>query len=145
MSLIQWQDSYSVGVPMLDSDHKILISLLNQLYDAREEGQSQEVIGSVLNVLVEYTINHFAREERLMEIGGYPHLEEHRKEHRRLTNTVREYHLEYINGRHTAVSDVFELLKDWLIKHILIADSRYQPYVENVDVTSEEVFENLAR
>ena len=139
MSLIEWQDSFSVGVAAVDSDHKVLISLLNQLYEAREGGQSQDVVGSVMNVLIEYTMSHFQREERLMELGGYPEIEEHREMHRRLTAQVQTFRAQYEQGRQAAVGELFEFLKNWLIGHILMVDTRYRPWVEKVQLTPEEL------
>jgi hemerythrin len=139
MSVIQWQESYSVGVPFIDADHQILISLLNQLFEAREEGQTREVIGSVLNVLVEYTVNHFHREERLMELGGYPDREAHIELHRTLTARVRDFQQQYAGGRHGAVDELFEFLKDWLTGHIIAVDKRYKPYVETVELTPSDL------
>ena len=139
MSLIQWQESYSVGVPFIDSDHQILISLLNQLFEAREEGQTSEVIGSVLNVLVEYTANHFHREERLMEIGEYPDRAAHVELHRALTGRVSAFQQDYADGRHAAIGELFEFLKDWLTGHIIAVDKRYKPFVETVELSPSDL------
>ena len=35
MSLIQWDDSYSVGVAELDAQHQRLIQMINELNDAK--------------------------------------------------------------------------------------------------------------
>jgi hemerythrin len=37
MSFYEWSEFMSVGVPLLDSDHKALIQLINQLHDALED------------------------------------------------------------------------------------------------------------
>ncbi|MGC2856826.1 bacteriohemerythrin [Novispirillum sp. DQ9] len=144
MTLITWQDSYSVGVDLIDSDHKLLVSLINQLGDAADGGQGRDVVGSVLNVLIEYTEGHFSREERLMEKGGYPDLPAHREHHRALTNKVREMVGQYRDGRIDALdSDILEFLRSWLTGHILGVDMEYRPYVKDVTLTPEELLASL--
>lgn len=144
MVLITWQDSYSVGVELIDNDHKLLVSLINQLNDASEGGQGRDVVGSVLNVLVEYTNSHFSREEMLMAKGGYPDLVAHQSHHRALSKQVHEM-VERYRGDHGAAVDreVLTFLRDWLTNHILGVDMHYRPYVENVSLTQEEMMTSL--
>jgi hemerythrin len=72
MELIKWKDVFSVKVSEVDNQHKKLIGLINQLYDAMRVGKGREVLGSVLTELVNYTIYHFSTEERLFREYGYP-------------------------------------------------------------------------
>lgn len=144
MPLITWQDSYSVGVELIDNDHKLLVSLINQLNDAMEGGQGRDVVGSVLNVLVEYTVGHFGREELLMQKGGYPDLEAHRKEHGKLTEQVRVIAERYRAGDTGSVdADLLNFLRTWLTGHILGVDKRYAPYVKDVQLTRDEVLSTM--
>lgn len=144
MTLITWQDSYSVGVELIDSDHKLLVSLINQLNDAAEGGQGRDVVGSVLNVLIEYTEGHFSREEMLMEKGGYPDLEPHREQHRALTAKVRDMVTQYREGHaETLDRDILDFLTSWLTGHILSVDMEYRPYVKDVILTPDELLASL--
>lgn len=144
MSLITWQDSYSVGVPQIDEDHKLLISLINQLDDSIRGGQGRDVVGSVLNVLQEYTRGHFGREELLMEKAGYPDLAPHRREHRKLADQVRDIVARYHAGTDGHVdSDVLTFLKTWLTGHILGVDMKYAPYLEGISLTPDEMLASL--
>lgn len=144
MALITWKDSYSVGVDLIDNDHKLLVSLINQLGDATEGGQGRDVVGSVLNVLIEYTEGHFGREELLMEKGGYPDLAAHREHHRALTTTVREMVAQYRDGTAQALDrDILDFLQSWLTGHILGVDMEYRPFVKDVTLTPEELLASL--
>lgn len=144
MPLITWQDSYSVGVPLIDDDHRLLVSLINQLDDAIQGGQGRDVVGSVLNVLEEYTRGHFGREERLMEKAGYPDLVPHRREHHKLTDQVRAIVERYHAGPdETLDADVLAFLKTWLTGHILGVDMKYAPYLEGVTLTPDEIAASL--
>lgn len=134
MTLFEWRESFSVGSDLIDTDHKILISLINQLDDAMETGQARDVVASVLNVLIEYTESHFSREERLMELGGYPDIVRHKEEHVRLTQQVREIRDRLRRGERGVVGEeLLTFLKTWLTSHILGVDMKYRPFIETLD------------
>jgi len=86
--VFEWKDSYSVKVTALDNQHKKLFTIVNEPYTAMGTGHGREVAGDVLQRLVDYTVNHFAAEEKLMEKHGYPYLASHRQEHKALTDKV---------------------------------------------------------
>lgn len=140
MALITWQDSYSVGVEMIDADHQLLVSLINQLDDAMNEGGGRDTVGSVLNVLLEYTETHFGREELLMEKGSYPELAPHKREHSKLTGQVRQIVERWHGGDDASLdAEVLDFLKTWLTGHILGVDRKYTPFVEGLTLTPDEL------
>ncbi len=131
MALMEWSESFGVGHTTLDSDHRILIDLLNQLHDALDTGQSRQVVGSVINVLYEYTEHHFRREEAMLREAGYPTLDAHLALHRALEDRVRDIRDRWAAGNRAALGDeVLEFLKKWLTEHILGADKSYRPWIE---------------
>ncbi|MBI2241730.1 MAG: hemerythrin family protein [Magnetospirillum gryphiswaldense] len=131
MVVLAWSEAYSVGSAMIDSDHRILINLVNQLHDAMETGQSRDVLCSVLNVLAEYVEHHFHREELLMERIGYPERAAHIQNHRELENKVRAVRDRWLAGERQVLDDeVLTFLKRWLSDHILRADLAYRPWIE---------------
>ena len=72
MPLMTWTDKLSVGVGVIDEDHKKLVGMVNELYDAMQAGQGRDSLGRILNGLVQYTKFHFAREEKCFAQTGYP-------------------------------------------------------------------------
>ena len=81
MALFEWKDSFSVGIGSIDEDHKGLINIINELFDAVSHGVAKEHISSDLAKLVDYTKTHFKREEIFFEKTNYPLLEEHKLQH----------------------------------------------------------------
>ncbi len=131
MAALAWSEAYSVGNAMLDSDHRILLNLLNQLHDAIDTGQSRAVVGTVINVLAEYTEHHFRREEGMMAAAGYPDLTAHQAQHRALEARVRDLRDRWHGGERQVVDEeVLTMLKKWLTDHILGADKSYGPWIE---------------
>ena len=74
--LWQWDESLSVGINVIDAQHKRIVQYINELATARDNGD-RATIGKVLDGMIDYTVTHFAFEESLMERAGYPILREH--------------------------------------------------------------------
>jgi hemerythrin len=123
MALMEWNDKLSVGVEMMDGDHKKLVSMVNELHDAVREARGKEVLGKVLDGLIDYTKTHFAREEVEMKKFGYPKAPDHFKEHAALAKQVLEVQAKYKAGNTAVLSmEVMAFLRDWLLKHIQGSD-----------------------
>lgn len=130
MPLMTWTDKLSVGVGVLDEDHKRLVGLVNELYDAMQAGRGKDVLGRTLNSLVQYTKMHFAREESFFSRTAYPAAEAHRKEHENLTRQVLDVQQKYNAGQTVTLSlDVLQFLKSWLIQHIQGSDQKYRSHL----------------
>ncbi len=131
MPLITWTPQLSVGVQPLDNDHKLLVSLINQLHDVVEDDQDRDTVGSVLNALVDYTEYHFEHEERLMRICGYPDLESHKKIHDVMKAKVIKVRDEYAGSRNKDLGEgVLEFIKTWFAEHVQSLDKLYQPSMD---------------
>ena len=130
MPLMTWNDKMSVGVALLDNDHKKLVSMLNQLFDAINSGQGKESLGTILDGLVDYTKIHFANEERLFVQTSYPDSIAHKKEHDDLTRQVVDLQTKYKAGVTGTLSlEVMTFLKTWLVNHIQGNDRKYMPHL----------------
>ncbi len=128
MSAIEWNDSYSVGIPEFDNHHKYLLELLNKLFDDFTGGVSREDIGSILDELVEYASYHFSAEESWMKQNSYPDLRRHKDEHDGFAAKAYEMLSEYNNGRFDLTEEVLAFLNSWLTNHILGSDAEYGRY-----------------
>jgi hemerythrin len=130
MPLMTWTEKLSVGVGVLDEDHKRLVAMVNELYDSMQAGHGKETLGRILNDLVEYTKGHFAREEKFFAQTAYPASVAHKQEHDTLTHQVLEVQQKYMSGASAALSiDVLRFLKNWLINHIQGSDQKYRPHL----------------
>ncbi len=127
--LIRWSEQMSVGDEELDSQHKILIQLVNDLNDAMRSGHGREAVGKVLTELVKYTEIHFAHEEKRFLAGDYPHKDKHLLKHRLLLERVRELQAQHEAGTRFISMEVLTFLQDWLTEHIMKTDKTYSPYI----------------
>ena len=130
MPLMTWTEKLSVGVGVLDEDHKRLVGMVNQLYDSMQAGHGKEILGRILDDLVQYTKVHFAREEKFFQQSGYPAMAPHKQEHDTLTDQVFDVQRKYAAGASAALSiDVLRFLKNWLINHIQVSDQKYRTHL----------------
>ena len=138
MPYVKWTESMSVGVPILDSDHRALFRIVNQLHDHLESGAEDEVLDAIFDNLIAYIEFHFAREEKVMQACGFPALGPHLEEHGDFTRIVHELRERYAGAHDPALTqELLEFLKDWLNVHILIQDMAYKPYVLAKEDTGE--------
>jgi hemerythrin len=130
MPLLAWTDKLSVGVNVLDEDHKRLVAMVNQLYDAMQAGHGKDSLSPILDGLIQYTKLHFAREEKFFAQTSYPASVAHKQEHDKLTHQVQDIQGKYASGATTALSlEVMQFLKNWLVQHIQGSDQKYRPHL----------------
>ncbi len=74
-------DAYPpVGFPPIDEDHREIAIALGRLVRAVKD-DNNEMCVVLANTLVDTTIAHFAREERLMKEIGFPFFDRHKRTH----------------------------------------------------------------
>lgn len=130
MPLMEWNTKLSVGVNTFDEEHKVLVGMVNELFDAVQAGHGREVLGGIVDRLIAYTANHFAHEERFMTLHKYPDLAAHKAEHEALVKQVLDVQAKYHSGATATLSiDVLNFLKNWLVKHIQGTDKKYGPFL----------------
>jgi hemerythrin len=129
MSLVSWNESYTVKVGRCDDDHKKLFSLINALHDAMLDGKGAVVIGQVIKELANYTQYHFSAEEAMMEKTKYPGLPAHRLQHREFVSQVEQFKRDLLEGKGGQTITVAVFLNDWLTKHIRQTDQQYSAHL----------------
>jgi hemerythrin len=126
MPLVEWSDEkLSVRVGMIDRQHKKMIGMINELYDAVEAKREKELLASLLIKLVHYTHYHFATEEKYFKQHEYPEIAVHKEQHDQLREQVAALDDRYYTGHKMITSEVMKLLNDWLFDHIIGSDRKF--------------------
>lgn len=120
-----WKDEYSVGIDVLDDDHRKLLNLINKFQTAVQYKTGEDFEKEALTEVIAYTKYHFEREEKMMEEAGYDDLEAHKKLHQTMITKIDEFMLEYEKQGHTALEEVADYLQSWLVGHINGTDQEY--------------------
>lgn len=129
MALMSWSPAMSVGVQVLDDDHKKLIAMINELHASMLQGHSNEVVGGVLRKLANYTVEHFQREEKLFADTNYPGAAGHKREHEKLKAQVVAEIQKFQAGTQGLGMETLNFLRDWLRHHIQESDKSYGPHL----------------
>lgn len=122
--MLAWSADLDVGNPMIDSDHRRLVGLVNQLAEALAAGEAAAELGTILDNLVTFTMAHFAREERLMQRIGYPDLAAHKSQHDGLLSDLAKLQRSFHRGEIALSERSSAFLCEWLLRHIHTCDKR---------------------
>lgn len=123
MAYLVWQEDLDTGIQVIDSQHKRIVEMINQLHDAQAQ-HDRELLGNVIEELVDYTISHFAFEETLLEDSGYQFSRAHKKVHELFIKRVSDYRMRFEAGEDVA-EELKGLLGRWLFNHIRNDDANY--------------------
>jgi hemerythrin-like metal-binding protein len=129
MTLLQWQDNFSIGIEEVDHEHRELIGLINTLHDSlaadRSAGRVEAFLGEVLTDISA----HFALEEKVMRARRYDALAAHKADHERLLDDLRDLMDEQAAG--TALDDerFAARLSAWFGGHFATHDARFHRHL----------------
>lgn len=126
---LQWQDKFSVGVPEVDHEHRELIRLINSLHETLEQAHSAERVRAALGEVHVAISAHFALEEKDMQSWGYPAYPEHKRDHERLLEELRDL-MDVIERAIPADTDAFGArVNAWFETHFQTHDARLHRYL----------------
>ncbi|MDD3313736.1 hemerythrin family protein [Pseudodesulfovibrio sp.] len=129
MTQVDWTVTLDTGLPRIDEQHRRLIGYSNDLLRAIAEGHGEASLQAFFEKLLDYTNSHFADEEEYMESVGYPDLEAHRAVHRRLINDVANSREKILGGVPVDPKRALEFINGWIVRHIMVMDSRIGEFV----------------
>lgn len=119
---LEWGPAWVSGHPVIDKDHKMLVQYVNELNHAMLHGAGHDVASDVLNKLVQYTVDHFAREEVIWTQGGLASLDNHKRIHANLVEKVKAFQQDFASGKATLTTELMTFLRQWLINHVFKTD-----------------------
>ncbi|RMF37175.1 MAG: hemerythrin-like metal-binding protein [Alphaproteobacteria bacterium] len=124
MALLEWRDEFSVGDPAVDHEHRELIDLVNRAAGAISAGASEEEIDRAFGDLLRAVSAHFAHEERQMRAASYDELAEHKADHERLIDALRDIMDGGAADAEAASEALVKVLGDWFTGHFASHDAR---------------------
>ena len=119
------------GNDLIDSEHRMLFSAINDLMDACSSGQGRSKIGETADFLADYVDKHFADEEDLQRKNHYPHYQAHHNFHVNYKQKIRELANE-IRTDGPSVKNLGEIntQASVLINHIRHEDKRLAEFIK---------------
>ena len=130
-NVVQWQNSYSIGIKLVDEQHMELIKLTNRLFSNCMAGheRSRSSFLSIVHEAVDYTSYHFGTEEKIMERVNYPAYGSHKQEHATFVREVYSKIDDFNAGKLMAPLAFVYFLRDWVLHHIAVCDKKLGEYL----------------
>lgn len=125
MVLIEWRKEFETGVSEVDHEHRELVDLINELHEQVGAGASKETIIAFLGEVFAKISAHFALEETVMRKHGYDEYAEHKAEHEKLLDDLRDI-MDDVEAE-TAEDYQWALgtaVRDWFVNHFKTKDAR---------------------
>ena len=126
-----WTNKYSVGIQLIDEQHKHFFEIVNKILDfVDKELSTKEELFALLNEFENYAMYHLGTEEEYFDILKYPDAILHIDNH----NKYREIIKKYINRarEETEIKKIAEEVasysSSWLSGHILEVDKKYTKF-----------------
>lgn len=132
MPIIEWSDTFCVGIDQIDDQHRKWIDIYNKAHDRMMSLTDEEFRNTGIDALeemVEYGRYHFSTEETLMSELGFEDLDRHRQLHRSFMEQIDKVRLDIRQGKHVLNSEIIKMIENWLVYHILNEDQKLKPYL----------------
>ncbi|NQU57590.1 MAG: hemerythrin family protein [Rhodospirillales bacterium] len=132
--------AFRFGIQQIDDEHNYINHLLEKL-DANQDGpHAPELVGGVLADLHDHTIHHFRCEEKLMEVAGYPGIEEHAQDHQKLVMRIDDL-LEQSTTKpgQSLGHDIIDIIISGLIMHTDVLDRRFYNWFSDKGWKTEDI------
>jgi len=131
VQFIKWSKMNTTGSYAIDSQHMIIINLLNNLFNILHDKKKREnfPIKHFIEILDRHIMKHYKVENLLMEKYNYPYMKEHLEEHQNFIEKYNDFKssLSPVNERN--LYNFFNLLKKWFYNHEIMLDKKMIDYI----------------
>jgi hemerythrin-like metal-binding protein len=125
---LKWSDIYSVNVKEIDNQHQRMFSIINGLYEIKDDISEADLI-KLIKELKDYGIYHLGTEEKYFEKFNYPDKEQHALFHEKYKKKIEEFEEKIIRLKEIVViEELKKFLKDWWLNHIQNEDQKYSDF-----------------
>ena len=130
-----------IGVDAIDKDHLFIAKLMNRISHQDFDKNELDV---AISELMDYTLNHFRREEAILTACDYPEIEQHKALHVELRAKVMKLSDQWdANKSPETVYMLRDLLRNMWVDHVLKEDTKIAPYTEHAAQEIEDALRNL--
>ena len=136
---VSWSNQYSMGIKLIDDQHKALLEFVNDLFNhsTGKEEEERAYFKDVIQVAVSYVKTHFATEEKYMLATKFHGYAEHKKGHDEFILTVVQAVKDFESGKRLVLVKFAYFLKDWVLSHVAGMDILYAQYFKKIATRKE--------
>jgi hemerythrin len=126
---LPWKDEYCLGHDVIDSEHKKLFSIANQIFAIKEPNMHSKEIKKHIHELYEYMRYHFGHEEEFMAELSFAEIEPHKKKHAEIIEEMNNI-LKGSKDFNILELRLVYMMQKWVLKHILEEDLKVKMAVD---------------
>jgi len=131
MNLIDWRDDFSVGVGVVDLEHRALIDLINDLHASMGEGATYDTVIDALGEIYAQISAHFALEEKVMRDREYAYYPSHKESHEELLDELRDIMDRVEDDGRYDETRLSRELERWFTEHFRTHDAKLHQYLQH--------------
>lgn len=124
MALLEWREDFCTGIEGVDFEHESLIRQINSVYEMIGDQADRELVVDSLGEIYGSISAHFALEENMMQRHQYADYPDHKADHERLLDEIREITDEFESSSRLDDDRLTRKLGDWFQLHFQTHDSR---------------------
>lgn len=134
MALVAWKDEYAIGIASVDHEHRQLLQMINDLHarlvrSGRPGRAEKDTVMEFLGEIYARISAHFALEEKEMRERLYDQFDDHKRDHERLLDEIRDIMDRYEDDAHYDDQELAQQLSDWFAVHFRTRDARLHSHL----------------
>lgn len=130
--MLKWNEKYSIGVPVIDEQHKKLFDIGGRAYTLLKDEFSldkYDKIVSIIQELAEYADYHFNYEEDYMKEIGYRKFLSQKVSHTGFMEKVKSIDFNHVDdNQDDYLKGILDYVLNWIAEHILVNDKAMGEY-----------------
>jgi hemerythrin-like metal-binding protein len=125
MPLIEWRREFETGIADVDHEHRQLVELINDLHRRLGKDADRAEVARFLGEVFARISAHFALEETIMRKHRYDEYPEHKEDHERLLDELRDIMDAHDAGAYAHYREALSgVVRDWFVNHFKTRDAR---------------------
>lgn len=125
MALLEWRKDFETGIDDVDHEHRELVDLINRLHDELGGDAPAATVSAFLGEVFARISAHFALEESIMRKHSYDQYEDHKSDHEKLLDDIRDIMDDFEAGKYVAYDEALaNAVRDWFVNHFKTRDAR---------------------
>jgi diguanylate cyclase (GGDEF)-like protein/hemerythrin-like metal-binding protein/PAS domain S-box-containing protein len=135
---LTWNDTDCSGNSLIDSQHRELFHISNELFDAIQASRPTEAISAIVQHLLDAIAQHFQDEETILESTSFPDRARHAEEHARLLEKGVNL-AQMVQTDPQSLGEIFKfLVYEVVFEHMHQKDREIFPFVGNAVAQTEK-------
>ena len=124
---IVWKPGYELGIPVVDEQHRGIVSTINSLYYGMQHKHGESMLMPIADMVYDYTRIHFEIEEDFLVKCKFPGADSHQLAHKELIDELHQFRRVSILKKDSL--QFIGFLKKWWVDHICDKDWQFRDYL----------------